>query len=68
MILAPRPNITLMILGGRVRGRTPGGGRRMGRQALRDTFVDVAFVGTNGMSENAASPPPTRPRRRPSGP
>ena len=27
MILAPRPNITLMILGGRVRGRTPGGGR-----------------------------------------
>ncbi|MGE2732090.1 DeoR/GlpR family DNA-binding transcription regulator [Mycolicibacterium vaccae] len=48
--LATVPTVTLQLLGGRVRGTTQAA---VGEQALRvlDTLrVDVAFVGTNGLS------------------
>jgi len=50
MMLASRRNITLLILGGRVRGRTLAAVDEWAVRALHDTFVDVAFVGTNGLS------------------
>ncbi|GAA0516972.1 DeoR/GlpR family DNA-binding transcription regulator [Saccharopolyspora thermophila] len=48
--LSARPNITLMLLGGRLRGRTLATVDDWALQALHDTFVEVAFVGTNGVS------------------
>ncbi len=58
----------------RAAGRRPGAtartladGRRVGRAALDDLHVDVAFLGTNGITVDAASPPPTRPRPPSSG-
>jgi DeoR family fructose operon transcriptional repressor len=50
MMLAPRRNITLLMLGGRVRGRTLAAVDEWAVRALQDTFVDVAFLGTNGLS------------------
>ena len=49
-LLADRPNITLLILGGRVRGRTLAAVDRWAVDLLRDTYVDVAFLGANGVS------------------
>ncbi|PRY02246.1 DeoR/GlpR family DNA-binding transcription regulator [Allonocardiopsis opalescens] len=48
--LSSRSNITLMLLGGRLRSRTLAAVDRWALQALADTFVEVAFVGTNGVS------------------
>jgi DeoR family fructose operon transcriptional repressor len=48
--LAARPNVTLLILGGRVRGRTLAAVDRWAVELLADTYVDVAFLGTNGIS------------------
>jgi DeoR family fructose operon transcriptional repressor len=48
--LSARPNVTLMLLGGRLRGRTLATVDDWALQGLRDTFVEVAFVGTNGVS------------------
>ena len=54
MVLAARPNITLHLLGGRVRGRTLAAVGELGRCAtLADIHVDVAFLGTNGISRRA---------------
>ena len=48
--LSARPNINLMVLGGRLRSRTLATVDDWALQALQDTFVEVAFVGTNGVS------------------
>ncbi|PXY22864.1 DeoR/GlpR family DNA-binding transcription regulator [Prauserella muralis] len=48
--LATRPNITLMLLGGRLRSRTLATVDSWALHALSEIFVDVAFIGTNGIS------------------
>lgn len=50
MLLAPRPNLTVHVVGGRIRGRTLAAVDEAAQAFLRDLFVDVAFVGTNGIS------------------
>jgi DeoR family fructose operon transcriptional repressor len=50
MSLSVRPNITVLLIGGRVRGRTQAAVDAWALQALSDSFVDVAFIGTNGIS------------------
>jgi DeoR family transcriptional regulator, fructose operon transcriptional repressor len=48
--LAQRPNITVLSLGGRVRSRTLAAVDVWALSALRDTFVDLAFMATSGLS------------------
>ncbi|MGH3454064.1 MAG: DeoR/GlpR family DNA-binding transcription regulator [Actinomycetes bacterium] len=48
--LATRPNITVLLVGGRVRGRTLAAVDSWATDALAGTFVEVAFVATNGVS------------------
>ncbi|WP_116040553.1 DeoR/GlpR family DNA-binding transcription regulator [Amycolatopsis palatopharyngis] len=48
--LAVRPQITVLLLGGKVRGRTMAAVEDWTLRALADTFVDVAFLGANGIS------------------
>jgi DeoR family fructose operon transcriptional repressor len=48
--LSVRPGLTVMLAGGRVRGRTQATVDEWALRALADTYVDVAFVGTNGIS------------------
>lgn len=50
MTLSTRTNITLMLVGGRLRGRTLAGVDDWALRALADTFVEVAFMATNGLS------------------
>jgi DeoR family fructose operon transcriptional repressor len=50
LTLSVRPGLTLLLLGGRVRGRTLAAVDDWALQGLRDVNVDVAFVGTNGIS------------------
>jgi DeoR family fructose operon transcriptional repressor len=50
MSLSVRPNITVLMLGGKVRGRTQAAVDAWALQALADSYVDVAFLGTNGIS------------------
>lgn len=50
MSLSARSNVTVLLLGGRVRGRTLATVDGWAQRALRDVFVDVAFLGTNGLS------------------
>jgi len=50
MALSTRRNVTVMMLGGRVRGRTMAAVDAWALAALRDTYVDVAFLGANGVS------------------
>jgi DeoR family transcriptional regulator, fructose operon transcriptional repressor len=50
MMLSGRANITLLIVGGRVRGRTLAAVDEWALGRLRDTYVDLAFVGANGVS------------------
>ncbi len=59
--LARRPNLTVLVLGGRVRGRTLAAVDVWALDALRDTFVDVAFMATNGVSveRGLTTPDPT---------
>jgi DeoR family transcriptional regulator, fructose operon transcriptional repressor len=61
MKLSIRPNLTLHFLGGRVRGRTLAAVDVWAMRALEETFVDVAFVGTNGFSveRGLTTPDPT---------
>jgi DeoR family fructose operon transcriptional repressor len=49
-LVARRPNLSLYLLGGRVRGRTLAAVGGWVTDALQDVFVDVAFIGTNGLS------------------
>lgn len=50
MALSGRPNLTVLMIGGRVRGRTLAAVDSWALQALADSYVDVAFLGTNGVS------------------
>ena len=48
--LGPRPNLNVLLLGGRVRGRTLATVDDWALRPLADLYVDVAFMGTNGCS------------------
>lgn len=48
--LAAHPNLTLLTLGGRVRGTTQAQVDRWALRSLADIRVDVAFMATNGVS------------------
>jgi DeoR family transcriptional regulator, fructose operon transcriptional repressor len=50
MSLSVRPNITVLMVGGRVRGRTQAAVDAWALHALADSYVDVAFIGANGIS------------------
>jgi len=50
VLLAPRPNLTVIMLGGRVRGRTLATVDDWNLRMLSQLYVDVAFMGTNGLS------------------
>jgi DeoR family fructose operon transcriptional repressor len=50
MTLAPRRNLTVHVIGGRVRGRTAAAVDAWALDVLAGTLVDVAFVATNGFS------------------
>jgi len=49
-VVAKRDNLSLYLLGGRVRGRTLAAVGEWATHALAGIHVDVAFVGTNGLS------------------
>ncbi|AHH95371.1 DeoR/GlpR family DNA-binding transcription regulator [Kutzneria albida] len=49
-LLAARPNLTVLTLGGRVRSTTLGEVDGWAVQRLREVYADVAFLGTNGLS------------------
>ena len=59
--LAQQHNLTVLVLGGRVRSRTLAAVDVWALDALKDTFVDVAFLGTNGISaeRGLTTPDPT---------
>lgn len=48
--LSLRPDITLLLLGGRVRRRTQAAVDDWPLRLLAELYVDVAFIGTNGIS------------------
>ncbi len=50
MSLSVRANITVLTIGGRVRGRTLATVDEWALRVLADTYVDVAFLGANGVS------------------
>lgn len=50
LLLSRRPNVTVMIVGGRVRGRTQAVVDDWATSALAEVHVDVAFMATNGIS------------------
>ncbi|GAA0936176.1 DeoR/GlpR family DNA-binding transcription regulator [Virgisporangium aurantiacum] len=49
-ILGTRANINVLLIGGRLRGRTLATVDDWALRPLADMYVDVAFIGTNGMS------------------
>jgi DeoR family fructose operon transcriptional repressor len=49
-IVGPRPNLNVLLLGGRVRGKTLATVDDWALRPLADVYVDVAFMGTNGCS------------------
>lgn len=50
VILGPRPNINVLLIGGRLRGKTLATVDDWALRPLTDLYVDVAFIGTNGLS------------------
>jgi len=50
MMLSGRPNITVLMVGGRVRGQTLATVDEWALGRLRETYVDIAFLGANGIS------------------
>lgn len=60
-ILATRPNLTVLMVGGRVRGRTLATVDSWAATMLQDLYVDVAFMATNGVSveRGLTTPDPT---------
>jgi hypothetical protein len=50
LTLVARPNVTVLLVGGRLRSRTLASVDDWAQQAYRDTFVDVAFIATNVLS------------------
>lgn len=59
--LATRRNLTVLVLGGRVRDRTLAAVDVWALEALRETYVDLAFMATNGLSveRGLTTPDPT---------
>ncbi|WP_432544923.1 DeoR/GlpR family DNA-binding transcription regulator [Kineococcus sp. SYSU DK002] len=49
-IVANRPNLTLHLVGGTVRGRTLAAVGGWAERALAEVFADVAFLGTNALT------------------
>ncbi len=49
-LLGSRPNLHVLLLGGRLRARTLATVEDWALRALADLYVDVAFLGTNGCS------------------
>ncbi|MFI5486110.1 MULTISPECIES: DeoR/GlpR family DNA-binding transcription regulator [Micromonospora] len=49
-VLGTRPNLNVLLLGGRLRGRTLATVDDWALRPLADLYVDVAFLGTNGCS------------------
>lgn len=49
-MLGTRTNLKLLLLGGRMRGRTMASVGEWALKSLADLYVDVAFLGTNGCS------------------
>ncbi|WP_327085594.1 DeoR/GlpR family DNA-binding transcription regulator [Nonomuraea sp. NBC_01738] len=49
-VLATRPNLTVIMLGGRVRGKTLAAVDDLALQPLRHLHADVAFIAANGCS------------------
>lgn len=47
-ILGTRPNLTVLLLGGRLRGKTLATVDEWALRPLENLYVDVAFMGTNG--------------------
>jgi DeoR family fructose operon transcriptional repressor len=50
LTLSGRPNLQVVLVGGRLRGKTLATVDDWALRALRDTFVEVAFIATNGIS------------------
>ncbi len=50
MVLATRPNVTLHLLGGTIRGRTLAGVGAWTERSLAEVRADVTFLGTNGIT------------------
>lgn len=50
VVLAARPNITLHLVGGTIRGRTLAAVGVWAERALADVRVDTTFLGTNGLT------------------
>jgi DeoR family fructose operon transcriptional repressor len=50
VILGPRLNINVLLIGGRVRGKTLATVDDWALRPLADLYVDVAFIGTNGLT------------------
>jgi DeoR family transcriptional regulator, fructose operon transcriptional repressor len=48
--LADRENVTVLLLGGRMRGRTLATVDHWALRMLRDLVIDLAYLGTNGIS------------------
>jgi DeoR family transcriptional regulator, fructose operon transcriptional repressor len=48
--LSTRPHLTIMLIGGRLRSRTLATVDSWALHALHETFVDVAFIATNGIT------------------
>jgi DeoR family fructose operon transcriptional repressor len=59
--LAAYPNLNVLMLGGRIRGRTLAAVDTWALHALNGVYVDVAFVATNGVSveRGLTTPDPT---------
>lgn len=59
--LASNPLLTVLMIGGRVRGRTLAAVDSWAADMLRDLYVDVAFIATNGVSveRGLTTPDPT---------
>lgn len=50
MALSARPNLNVLTVGGRIRGRTLAMVDQWALRVLSETYVDVAFLGANGVS------------------
>ena len=61
LALSNRLNITVMLIGGRVRGRTLATVDQWAIDALNSVYADVALVGTNGLSIERGLTTPDQP-------
>jgi DeoR family fructose operon transcriptional repressor len=61
LALSSRDNITTMLLGGRVRGRTLATVDQWALGALESVYADVAMIGTNGISTSRGLTTPDQP-------